>query len=119
MRLTEEQYRSLEQYEQNMRTALRSSYARNPGRIALLGIQDIYNDVAKVNNRINVGCSVCILNLLKDVGRIYFADKEERERLNSVRPPVKSAETPRIPRVGKKQGGNTGVRKKVPVKTSR
>ena len=118
MRLTEEQYRLLERYEQNMRTALRSGYARNPGRLALLVIQDIYNDVAKVNNRINVGCSVCILNLLKDVGRIYFADKEERLATERSRP-AESEEKPRIPRVGKKKGGNTGVRKKVSVKTSR
>lgn len=79
MKLTDEQYRALEPYEQNMRTALHQGYARNPGSRAIDMMQGIYNAVAKVKIRPNKGCNTCILNLLKDCGRLYFADKMERE----------------------------------------
>lgn len=116
MRLTEEQYRALEPYEQNMRTALRSGYARNPGRQVMLVMQDIYNDAAHARNRINTGCGNCILNLLKDIGRIYFADKEERLAAERSRP-AEDREKPRIPRVAVERVKGVGNRKKVPVKT--
>lgn len=87
MKLTDEQYRALEPYEQNMRTALHQGYARNPGSRAIDMMQGIYNAVAKVKIRPNKGCNTCILNLLKDCGRLYFADKTLRQF-------VERAETP-------------------------
>lgn len=115
MRLTEDQYRALAPFEQNMRTALHSNYARNPGRRATLDMQDIYNEVTGARLRVNVGCGTCILNLLKDVGRIYFADKEERAA--KAQEAVKATETARIPRVAVERMKGTRGRKKVPVKT--
>lgn len=79
MILTEEEFRALEPFEKHMETALRAGWSRNPGLSALDTLQRIYNRVSKSALKINKGCGVCILNLLKDVGRIYFADKAEKE----------------------------------------
>lgn len=122
MKLTEEEYRALEPYERNMRTALCSGYASNPGRRALEMMQEIYNRAANVKLRINTGCSQCILRLLKDCANIWFSDKEERMQAESVREkaaekPAESAETARIPRVAVERIKDMKSRKKVPVKT--
>lgn len=116
MKLTGLEFSMLSKYETNMRTALYSGYARNPGSEAIDMMQAAYNRVAKVNIKTNKGCGTCILHLLQDCGRIYFQDKEERLAAKHNRP-AKGGEKPRIPRVRKDRDGDSGVRKKVPVKT--
>lgn len=96
MKLTDEQYRALEPYEQNMRTALHQGYARNPGSRAIDMMQAIYNTVAKVKIRPNKGCNTCILNLLKDCGRLYFADKDARGKHNVEYSEVKSGRRSKV-----------------------
>ena len=78
MILTEKEFKALEPYEKNMSTAIRAGWARNPGSSALDLMQTVYGRVSGTAMKINKGCGTCILNLLKDVGRIYFADKEEK-----------------------------------------
>ena len=78
MTFTKDQLEVLSQWEENFKTAVNSGWARNPGRINLRTIYDIYSGA--LNNRsipFNANCQHCIVNLLKAVGKIYFADKEQ------------------------------------------
>ena len=84
MRLTDEQFQILSQYETQFRTAIKARWARNPGTAALYAIHVIQSEVTKKKNPLNTSCSTCVLRLLTDMGHIYFADKAEREEQNRV-----------------------------------
>lgn len=84
MKYTDEQFNILSQYEENLRTATNSNWARNPGRTALGQINDILNAATGVNHRINTWCQQCILTLLRNAGKLYFEDKAEREAKKAV-----------------------------------
>lgn len=114
MILTEEEFRALEPYERHMETALRAGWSRNPGLSALDTMQRIYNRVSKSALKINKGCGVCILNLLKDVGRIYFADKKEKGQEQM---PAEKTETPESGHVVAVDNKSVRAKKRVPVKT--
>lgn len=114
MILTEEEFRALEPYEKHMETALRAGWSRNPGLSALDTMQRIYNRVSKSALKINKGCGVCILNLLKDVGRIYFADKKEKGQEQI---PAEKTETPESGHVVASGNKSVRAKKRVPVKT--
>lgn len=77
MKLTTNQYEALAPYEAYFKTAVNSNWARHPGQTALEAIHSVYTQVTKEPRRLNGSCQSCILNLLKDMGTIYLADKEE------------------------------------------
>lgn len=93
--MTNEQFDFLARYESYLDTATRSNWARHPGSSALEKMGEIYTSITGVKRRVNAGCQVCNLNLLKDVGRIYFAEKAIRltERANTI---IETAETAQI-----------------------
>lgn len=74
MNYTDEQRAILAQYEPYLRTAARSDWARNPGPRALEQINDILYAGKTYKPRVNYGCQQCILSILRDAGRAYFAD---------------------------------------------
>lgn len=80
MRLTKEQLERLSPYEKYFRTAINSRYASYPGISALETINAIYNDVTGIKRSLKPSCGTCILNLLTNAGKIYFADISEREK---------------------------------------
>lgn len=114
MRLTEEEYMALVPFEKHMETALRAGWSRNPGLSALDTMQRIYNRVSKSALKINKGCGVCILNLLKDVGRIYFADKKEKEQEQM---PAEKTETPESGHIVAMDNKSVRAKKRVQIKT--
>ena len=77
MKLTSEQLKSLEPYEQHFKTAIVSRYAKYPGAVGIKLIHEIYSSIEKTAPALNTSCSICIFRLLVDMGTIYFADKEE------------------------------------------
>lgn len=79
MRLTDEQFQTLSKYEEQLRTAVRSRWARFPGTSAMHVIHNIKTQVTGHASRLNTSCSSCVLRLLTEMGNIYFADKAERE----------------------------------------
>lgn len=80
MKLNEGQFKALQPYEAFMRTAVEGRWARNPGRSALELMAQIYKEVAHLRVfAMDYNCSSCIVNLLSDLGRPYFADKAEKE----------------------------------------
>lgn len=68
----------LAQFDDNFRTAVNSRWARHPGRDNMARMAEIYNAATGQNRRPNASCSSCVVNFLTDLGRLYFADKEER-----------------------------------------
>lgn len=80
MRLTEEQFNALAPYQSNFETMVRSKWARHPGSAALDLIHEIYCKVTGSTQKLNKGCSHCIMRLLEDMGRIFLADLEERKQ---------------------------------------
>lgn len=79
MRLTEEQYKTLSQYESQFKTAINAKWARFPGTAALHEIHRIQREVTGRSTSLNTSCTSCVLRLLTDMGNIYLADKTERE----------------------------------------
>ena len=77
MTFTEQQLKTLSQWEDNFRTAVNAQWARNPGRSGLKVIYDIYTSATGDTRRFNDNCNHCILSLLQDCGRIYFQDINE------------------------------------------
>lgn len=80
--MTDRDFNYLSQYEDNLRTAVRSGWARNPGRSALQGIYDIVHEIEQLP-RFNPGCASCVLSILQKAGKLYFAEKEAREIENA------------------------------------
>lgn len=72
-RLTTEEMTALAPYEQNFRTAVEQNWSRGLSRMAYETIYAIYKRIygAKAA-RLNTACSICLMQLLKDVGRIYL-----------------------------------------------
>lgn len=78
MNYTDEQFAEISKYEDNFRTAVEASWARNIPLLELKRIRAIYEEAAKTRFPLNVACGTCRLNLLKRAGKLYFADKEAR-----------------------------------------
>lgn len=77
MTFTKEQLQTLSAWEEHFRTAVKASWARNPGRSALRTIYNIYTSATGDRRRFSDNCNTCILALLQDCGKVYFADTLE------------------------------------------
>lgn len=72
-RLTQEEMTILAPYEENFRTIIEQNWSRGLSRKAYENIYAIYKRIYGVKAaRLNVACSTCLLQLLRDMGRIYF-----------------------------------------------
>ena len=79
--MTDEQFAALSAYEHNFETALKVNYTRYPGVSAIDTMFRIYRELTGSRIYLNRSCSVCVLNLVKNVGKLYNAEKERREQL--------------------------------------
>ncbi len=77
--MTDEQFTALAQYEDGFRTAIDGGWCRYPGLAALQTMASVYTSVTGQGVRINSGCSRCVLHVVQDAGRVYFAEKARRE----------------------------------------
>ena len=90
MKLTQEQMTYLSRFEGNMLTAVRSNWTSPLSASDLQMVADIYNKVTGQSRRANA-CASCILELLTDMGRIYFAQKEASQA--ETKPKVRKSST--------------------------
>ena len=79
MTFTKEQMAILAKHEENFTRAMNAQWARNPGRAGLTEIYDTLTAATGDNRHRNFNCQSCILRLLRDTGKLYFADKAEME----------------------------------------
>ena len=104
--MTDEQFAALSAYEHNYETALKANYSRYPGITAIDTMFRIYRELTGSRIFLNRTGSVCVLNLVKNVGKLYFAEKERREQelAKQAEPepkPDKAKKTTRKPRTKK------------------
>jgi len=83
MKLTDNEFITLSAYEEQFAIAMRSHYARGIGKSAAAAIHAVLTRVTGRSIRLNTSCAHCVYNLLLDAGKIYFADKAEREAQNA------------------------------------
>lgn len=79
----DDELRELSQWEPLFRTAVNADWASNPGRVALERIAAIYTAATGQPTTQNFSCGTCVLRLLQDTGRLYFAAQaaaKEKER---------------------------------------
>ena len=91
--MTDEQFQALAQYEDRFTTAINEKWCRYPGLAALQTMVSVYNSVTGQTLRLNSGCSRCVLHVVQDTGRLYFAEKARREAVQATEA-VKVSETP-------------------------
>ena len=75
--MTKQDYELLGRYEMHFVRAMESSYCRYIPLSDMKRMVEIYKQTSP-NAHYNIACAKCKLNLLKDVGRLYFAEKEKR-----------------------------------------
>ena len=78
MEMTDEQFNTLAQYEQYFKTALECNYSRYPGRVAVDTMFNIHRAITGSRLNLNRSCSVCVLNLIKSVAKLYNQEKARR-----------------------------------------
>lgn len=83
--LTPEQVAALAPYEERMATAIRAGYATYPGVQALDLMRNIWAAHTGNTYPYSPSCSTCIMNLLRDIGALYFeaTGKDPRELVPS------------------------------------
>lgn len=79
MTFDNETYNYLAAFEENFRTAIHSRWSRHPGHQNLRRMGEIYNQVNGTQRNVNTSCQACVLSFLTDIGKLYYADKAERE----------------------------------------
>ena len=96
--LTPEQIAALAPYEEKMATAIRAGYATYPGVQALDLMRQIWAAHTGNTYPYSPSCSTCIMNLLRDIGALYFeaTGKDPRELVPSKTVKI-SAEAPSRP----------------------
>lgn len=96
--LTPEQVAALAPYEEKMATAIRAGYATYPGVQALDLMRQIWAAHTGNTYPYSPSCSTCIMNLLRDIGALYFeaTGKDPRELVPSKTVKI-SAEAPSRP----------------------
>ena len=78
-KFTEKQMAFLATQERDMRTAVESNWSRYPGQANIEQMRKIWEDLTGQTREIRLSCSSCILNLVRDMGVLYFAQKKEQE----------------------------------------
>lgn len=78
-KFTEKQIAFLATQERDMRTAVESNWSRYPGQANIEQMRKIWEELTGQTREIRLSCSSCILNLVRDMGILYFAQKKEQE----------------------------------------
>lgn len=80
---SEEQWKLIKQASPHYETT-RHEYIRNAPRWLTEQIINVYEAATgKTMMHKDLSCAVCVLNIYKQIGKTYFADLEERKKLES------------------------------------
>ena len=90
---TDEQFKELSEFEGNFFTALKGNYSRYIPKTKLERILAIYCEALNIRRTIDFTCPVCVVELLQKVGKMYYADKDERLNAVPEKPVAKSKRT--------------------------
>ena len=78
-KLTPAQLEELRPYEKNMFTAVHSDWSRGLGSRGIDTLAKVRDAVTGEKHFVNRSCPVCVLELVRTVGRWYFEDKAALE----------------------------------------
>lgn len=71
--MTTQQAESLAPYEKYFGMVLRASYCTYPGEQALQKMRDVWAEITGSHYPFRAGCPECIMNLVRDLGVLYYA----------------------------------------------
>lgn len=80
MTLTQEQMKQLSPFERHFNSAINGDWAPYPGKTNLEMMDAIWREVSGIKIHTDISCRVCVLDLLKDLGRLYFEVAAERAK---------------------------------------
>ena len=106
-RLTAEQVLELQPYERHFTQATRAAWCSYPGQAGIAKMLDIWESISGSKYPYQPGCSNCLLNLVRDLGTIYFAQRD-----SVLEAAGKVAETAQKPETEKKARKTTAKGKK-------
>lgn len=75
---TDEQFKELSEFEDNFFTAINGNYSRYIPKTKMERILAIYCEALNIHRTIDFTCPQCVVGLLQKVGKMYYADKDER-----------------------------------------
>ena len=104
--LTADQIRALAPYERNFEQATKAAYCSYPGQAAIETMCDIWQSITGTKYPYQPGCAHCLLNLVRDLGTIYFAQKDSvlaAEAAAEDKAPAKEPEAPNKTKRGAKK----------------
>lgn len=97
MKLTEEQYNLIAEYEKDFSHAINDGYFRILNRKLLTDYAAIYKSVFKKDSKILNGCSRCVLADIKTLAKVYFDDKAEKEaQIDLIEPECATTATTKV-----------------------
>lgn len=80
MKFTPEQMETLRDLEPYFDTAVRASWSRAVPRVLMETLHRIWEEAIGHPYPFSLNCQQCQLNLLKDAGTVYLAQKEEESK---------------------------------------
>lgn len=83
MIFTDEQFETLSQWEEYYREMRDAQVARYSGKDALQRMHRIYKEATGDRTPLRISCGRCYAQLYKDIAKVYFEDKAERERMKA------------------------------------
>lgn len=75
--MTQDDYNYLAKFEIHFARAIESGYCRYIATADMKRIAEIYQ--ALTSTHVNIVCPKCKLALLRDIGRLYYAERARRE----------------------------------------
>lgn len=75
-KLTAAQVHELEPFERHFRQAVDAAWCSYPGQAGINKMLDIWQTIAGSQYPYKPGCPNCLLNLVRDLGTLYFAQKD-------------------------------------------
>ena len=90
--MTQELHDRLDKYERSLYTAYYLDYLRNLGQTAVNELDEIYEELFGHKSNLKNGCSYCVLQEVKKIGREYYAyqtPKEEEKTDEQTDTPIK------------------------------
>lgn len=76
-----QQYKKLQPYEHQFKTAIECNYARNLTNNTLLTMAKVYEDIFETKSKLGNGCGGCQLKDLKLLGKAYFEYKDKHNEI--------------------------------------
>lgn len=77
--MTDEQYIELTEYETQLRSAAYGNFVRFVTIERKRRLSQLYSDIFNKKSKMLNGCGTCALREMKEMGLLYFAEKEARE----------------------------------------